>query len=500
MKAKSIVIVGGGTAGWMAANLMAKKWCDNNVEITLIESPDIGIIGVGEGSTPQLKAFFNKMDIAEYEWMPKCNATYKLGITFKDWSTKSGFEQYFHPFDSELDVHTRKKFILNCYGRRLGDNVQTLPNDFFISSYLAEQQLGPHANENFPFPVSYGYHFDSNLLGGFLRDKAISLGVKHIKGNVTDVALHLDGSIDKLSVDSIGWLSAGFFIDSTGFRSILLQQKLKVPFVSFKSNLFNDSAVILPSSSTDKLNSQTISTALKHGWAWDIPLTNRTGNGYVYSSDFCTAEEAEIELREKLNLLDSDVESRHLKMKVGRVEKHWVKNCLAVGLSQGFIEPLEATALHLVQETIENFILAWERGNFSNTNADIFNDNINQKFENVRDYIVCHYKLNSREDSEYWLQNAKNTQLSSSLADTINVWLNRGDLAQYFEEQNHSSAYNIISWHCIFSGYGIFPELNKAIKQNTKSFNMDDVHQFLSLCSLNFLDHKQQLQNLYNRS
>ncbi|PKG86244.1 tryptophan halogenase [Colwellia sp. 75C3] len=496
MQPKSIVIVGGGTAGWMAANLMAKKWRNSNIDITLVESPDIGIIGVGEGSTPQLKAFFDKMDIAEHEWMPQCNATYKLGINFKNWSTKKGFEQYFHPFDSALDLHTRKKFILNCYGRRLGDDVKTLPNDFFIAAYLAKQNLGPHANSNFPFPVNYGYHFDSHLLGKFLCDKAIELGVEHISGNVTDVALHLNGDIEKLSVDSVGWLSADFFIDSTGFRSLLLQNTLKVPFVNFKENLFNNSAVIIPSPSSNKRPPQTTSTALKNGWAWDIPLTNRTGNGYVYSSDFCSSEEAEIELREKLNLLDSDVEARHLKMKVGRVEQHWAKNCLAVGLSQGFIEPLEATALHLVQETIEHFISAWDKGNFTNTHAAAFNKNINQRFDGIRDYIVCHYKLNSRTDSEYWQQNARNTKTSGSLAEIINVWLNREDLAQYWEQSTQAKSYSVVSWHCILSGYGIFPELNQKINTQAMSVNMDEVHQFLSQCSRNFPDHTQQLNNL----
>jgi hypothetical protein len=500
MKVRSIIIVGGGTAGWMTANLMAKKWQNSHVDITLIESPDIGIIGVGEGSTPQLKAFFNKMDIAEYEWMPKCNATYKLGINFKNWSTKKGYEQYFHPFDSTLDSHTRKKFILNCYGKRLGDDVKTLPDDFFIASYLAKQGLGPHADENFPFPVSYGYHFDSNLLGKFLRDKAIELGVKHVKANVTDIALHLNGDIEKLSTDSIGWLSADFFVDCTGFKSLLLQNKLKVPFVSFKDNLFNDSAVILPSSATDRLKSQTTSTALKNGWAWEIPLTNRLGNGYVYSSDFCTDEMAEIELREKLNLLDSDVESRHLKMKVGRVEQHWAKNCLAVGLSQGFIEPLEATALHLVQETIEHFISTWEKGGFSNIYSDSFNKVINQKFDSIRDYIVCHYKLNSRTDSEYWRQNAINGELSPALADIINVWLNRGDLAVHLQQAENPSAYSIVSWHCILSGYGIFPKLSPVNKRKIKSIDMNEVHQFLLRCSLNFSTHKQQLNNLLEKN
>ena len=171
-KPVSIAIVGGGTAGWMAANLFAQKWADKNVSISLIESPDIGIIGVGEGSTPTLKRFFDIIDVAERDWMPACNATYKVNIRFKDWSPQSGIESYSHPFTSQVDTFTSRSFHVNTRTRRLGLDTHVVPEDFFINGVLAQQGKGPVTPENFPFKMEYGYHFDSALLGQFLAEKA----------------------------------------------------------------------------------------------------------------------------------------------------------------------------------------------------------------------------------------------------------------------------------------------------------------------------------------
>src|SRR5207244_3811468 len=213
---------GGGSAGWMTAMILANALMRHGIEISVLESPAVGIIGVGEGSTPWLRGFFDSLGIEESEWMPACHATYKCGITFDGWSTKPGFESYFHPFASMLDNLTMTQFVYNSHGRLNGVNLHAHPNRFFIASTLAEQHLA-----------------------------------------------------------------------------------LKTPFVSFSSNLFNDAAVAMPTPIGDDIPSQTVSTAMKNGWAWKIPLTARYGNGYVYSSSFCSADEAERELREHLGLLDS---------------------------------------------------------------------------------------------------------------------------------------------------------------------------------------------------
>lgn len=494
--AKHIVILGGGTAGWMTANLMAACWRERGFTITLIESSDIGTVGVGEGSTPQLKQFFDFLNIQESEWMPRCHATYKNGITFADWSTRPGFTEYFHPFGSEVDFKSEEAFFYNCEMRRRGVNIDAHPNRFFLASALADKKLAPLPNDNFPFKVEYGYHFDAGLLGQFLRSVALKAGVRHIDDRVVSVSKSADGDIKALKTESMQEIDGDFFVDCSGFAAVLIQQELDVPFVSFAQNLFNDRAVAIPSAQGEAINSQTISTAMKHGWAWEIPLTNRVGNGYVYSSQHCTQDAAEIELRTKLNLLDSDVEARHLKMKVGRVEKHWYKNCLAVGLSQGFIEPLEATALHLVQETVQGFIDAYELGNFSNLNEDKFNTRINAKFEGIRDYIVTHYALNTRNDTPYWQANREHTHFSDSLKQVMQCWMHGEDLKAELEQQGIDKYYTAMSWHSIFSGYGTYLPADKLRQGTAKAYqhNLQEIDDFIIRCGLNFRPHSEVLK------
>lgn len=489
---KHIVILGGGTAGWMAANLMAVKWQKLGVQISLVESPTIGTIGVGEGSTPQLKTFFDQIGVEEKEWMPACNATYKNGIRFNGWSSRQGFESYFHPFASRIDAFSAPALFYNSVHRRKGLNVDCHPDRFYLAAKLAEQHKTPIPDHNFPFPIGYGYHFDANLLGQFLANKGVAMGVKHIQGKVLNVGMQTNGDIANLQLENGREISGDIFIDCSGFRGVLIQETLKVPFVSFKENLFNDSAVAIPSPVSHPLRSQTISTTMKYGWAWDIPLTNRVGNGYVYSADYCTAEQAEVELRSKLNLLDNEVEALHLKMKVGRVEKHWHRNCLAVGLSQGFIEPLEATALHFVQETIQRFIEANETNNFSNSQQDKFNQLINQRFEGIRDYIVAHYRLSSRDDTDYWLENSGNPNISIQLKRIVNGWMAAEDITRTIQQAKLQSYYPPFSWLCILAGYGIFPnQLNDAPKGNSAhKYDLDYVDDFIQRSSLNFQDHQ----------
>ncbi len=492
---KKILIVGGGTAGWMAANLMASCWKPLGFEIGLLESPEIGIIGVGEGSTPQLKSFFDFLQIPESEWMSACNATYKTGIRFNHWSTKPGYASYFHPFNSELDVHTQSAFFYNCDVRRKSVNVYAHPDRFYVNAALAAQHRGPHPQDNFPFKMGYGYHFDSGLLGQFLRDKAKARGVNHYQAKVTRVNQQPNGDIASVSSDTGEIFAADFFIDCSGFIGLLIQKTLQVPFKKFSENLFNDSAVAMPSAQTEVIDSQTISTALKYGWAWEIPLTNRKGNGYVYSSAFCSADEAETELRKKLGLLDSDVQARHLTMNVGRVEKHWEKNCLAVGLSQGFIEPLEATALHIVQETLQGFIDAWELGGFTTVNQDKFNQRINARFEGVRDYIVAHYICNSRNDTEYWRANRQHQNVSENLSKVMQTWINGGNLPELILKLDIDRYYQAMSWYALLSGYGIFPERHQLVEGSAKAHKHDllSLDKFITACASNFPPHRQLL-------
>ena len=495
---KNIVILGGGTAGWMTANLLQKKWRHHGIQISVVESPDIGIIGVGEGSTPLLKEFFDSLEISESEWMPRCNATYKNGISFNDWSTVPGYESYFHPFPCSLDFATFGFLYKYTELRRKGVDVLAHPNRFSLMAGLTERKLAPLPSENFPFHFQYGYHFDSVLIGKFLREKAKEIGVSHIEATVEKVEQESDGSIKSLLLNTGQILSGDFFVDCSGFASILLQKTLKVPFLSFAENLFNDSAVAIPTEIETEVPAETLSTALSNGWAWKIPLTNRFGNGYVFSSKYCSPDEAETELRSHLNILESDVEARHLKMKVGRVQETWAKNCVAVGLSQGFIEPLEATALQFVYSTIEQFSQALEEGNFSEKNREEFNERMNANFEGVRDYIVLHYKTNSRSDSQYWIDNRENQKISNNLRAMIECWYAIEDTQAALTRLNIGNYYSQRSWTCLLAGVGVFPKQENLVSPDEEKAGkaMEDlkyVDDFIKGSSMNFKSHNKLL-------
>ena len=495
---KTIVILGGGTAGWMAANLLRKKWQHLGFSITVVESPDIGIIGVGEGSTPLLKDFFDSLGISESEWMPKCNATYKNGISFNNWSTVSGYEDYFHPFPCSLDFATFGLLYKYSGLRRKGLDVLAHPNRFSLMASLTEKKLAPIPSKNFPFHFQYGYHFDSVLIGKFLREKAKADGVIHIEATVENVEQNSSGDIKSLKLNNDQVLSGDFFVDCSGFSSLLLQKTLNVPFLNFSENLFNDSAIAIPTEIESEIPSETVSTALKNGWAWKIPLTNRFGNGYVYSSEYCSADQAETELRSHLGILESDVEARHLKMKVGRTQESWRNNCVAVGLSQGFIEPLEATALQFVYSTIDEFSKALEEGNFTNQYRQEFNSRMNVNFEGIRDYIVLHYKTNSRTDSQYWIDNRENQKLSGNLKEMLNCWYAIEDMEATLKRLSIENYYSQRSWTCLLAGVGIFPKeenLTAADTENSQAAEADleFVDNFIAGCSLNFEAHEKCL-------
>ncbi len=497
-------MLGGGTAGWMAANLFAHAWHGESggrrAEVTVIESPDIGIIGVGEGSTPQLKAFFDRLGIAEAAWMPRCNATYKTGIAFHGWSNRAGCGQYFHPFPTEIDVHTQHAFFDHCAARRAGVAREAHPDRFFLPARLAAERRGPRADERFPFDVSYGYHFDAHLVGAMLRDHAVSLGGRHLPVRVVSVQIGEDGNVSALIGEDGAAITGDIFVDCSGFRSLIAQEALGERFLPFAANLFNDRAVVMPTPADPAgTNAHTTATAMSAGWVWDIPLTSRTGNGYVYASRYIDDDAAETELRRHLGMLDSDVATRKLEMKVGRVERSWTANCLAVGLAQGFLEPLEATALHIVQATVEGFISAYQQGGYSAQHRDAFNRSIAARYEGVRDYIVAHYRMNQRGDDDhrgdYWRDNARNDALSESLRALMTCWFTGGDIVAEIDRQGIGGYYSPISWHCLFAGYGVFPE-DDRVRAARGGNDMARIDDFLARCALNFAPHDAMLATL----
>jgi tryptophan 6-halogenase len=496
-----IVIVGGGSAGWMTALVLARAFIERGVEITVLESPQVPIIGVGEGSTPWLRGFFDSLGIEESEWMPACHATYKCGITFSGWSTKPGFGSYFHPFASMLDNLTMSQFVHNVEARVNGASLYAHPDRFFIAARLAARRLAPKPRESFPFDIWHGYHFDATLLGRFLHKKALERGVRYKSCHVTHATLRADGAIASVATLEGEAISADLFVDCTGFAGLLIDKALRTPFVSFDSNLFNDAAVALPSPIDGPIPSETVSTALKHGWAWKIPLTSRYGNGYVYSTQFCSADAAETELRQHLGLLDVDVPARHLKMKIGRVTQHWNRNCLAIGLSGGFIEPLEATALLFIQQTAASFVEFLERGDLGEAAHEQFNRQVNEHFEGTRDYIVTHYKTNSRQDTEYWRANAANRNLSDDLKRLYSSWMTGKSIAAGVAQQVIGKGYPVFSWYSIMAGMGIFPDESdlRAPTPLEARYSMAEIDNLLDRSAVNYPDHRDALAHIAPR-
>jgi len=491
-----VVILGGGTAGWMAAMLFHHQWGSSGTKVTLIESKDIGIIGVGEGSTPQFKAFFDRIGISEAEWMPRCNATYKTGIEFAGWSDKPGYESYFHPFPTALDAHTAAQFFHHARLRRLGRDVVAHPDPWFVPTALAQQRKAPIAPANFPFQTGYGYHFDAFLVGEYLREVATGRGVERIEATIASAELADSGDIAALLAEDGRRIEADFFVDASGFRAALIEGALHEPHLDFANNLFNDSAVVIPTPvSENGPECATRSTALSAGWAWHIPLTNRSGNGYVYSSRYISPEQAEAELRAHIGV-DDKVPARHLKMRVGRIERSWVRNCLAVGLAQGFIEPLEATALHVVMATAEGFFEAVEaKGMTEDARAD-FNADIARRYEGIRDYIVCHYRAAQRRDTDYWRDATGHDHLSNSLKALFTCWFTGGDLAEEVARLQIEDCYAAISWHCLLAGYGNFPDPAKLIPPDVATVDMESIRSFVEGCASNYPSHREALAAL----
>jgi hypothetical protein len=354
--------------------------------------------------------------------------------------------------------------------------------------------MAPKPERNFPFDVWYGYHFDAVLLGQYLHRKAEERGVRYVPCHVTAVNLDPRGDVASVSTKEAGTIAADFFVDCTGFAGLIVQKALGTPFVSFAENLFNDAAVAMPTPMGASISSQTVAYAMRHGWRWKIPLTSRYGNGYVYSSAHCSADEAERELRASIGMLDDPTEARHLKMKVGRVTRHWTRNCLAVGLSQGFIEPLEATALLFIQRTVSSFIEVVEAGDMGAAAQEGYNQRINDHFEGTRDYIVTHYKTNSRKDTEYWRACSANGNLSEPLKALYGLWLSGRGIVNEVARQEIGYGYPVMSWYSIMAGMGCFPPQLRPPTAADSAFNVTEIENLVKRSAMNFRPQREVLQ------
>jgi hypothetical protein len=306
------------------------------------------------------------------------------------------------------------------------------------------------------------------------------------------------GDVAALVADDGRRFEADLFVDASGFGAVIIERALGEPHRSFADNLFNDSAVVAPTPRPEKgPDVCTRAFAKSAGWIWQIPLTNRYGNGYVYSSKYIDKDAAALELKAHLELAD-ETEVRHLNMRCGRVERSWVRNCLAIGLAQGFLEPLEATALHIVMVTIGGFVRAVETAGTGEETRAGLNRTIAERYEGIRDYLVCHYRTAVRADTDYWRAATKHDLLSDSLKGVMTAWFTGGDLAEEIALQKIGAFYNPVSWHCMLAGYGNFPAPERLTvpPADAQIVDMDQVDRFIDGCASNFPTHAEVLARL----
>ncbi|NTS76027.1 tryptophan 7-halogenase [Catenovulum sp. SM1970] len=446
---RRIIIVGGGTSGWMTAAALCNTPAFNQSKITLIESKQIGTIGVGEGSTPYLKRFMEQLGFDEISWMRACDATYKTGIKFTHWNNDKS--HYFHPFYTAIDVKAAEVFFNQANARRRGQGEQVNGDDYFVASLLARDNCLPVPVKTYPVTNEYGFHFNASKLAKLLADFSRSKGVDVIDAKVEKVNQLPSGDIDSLILDDGACHQADLFIDCTGFKGLLINQISPNQFTSFKQDLLNDSAVTISTQDiTQKVYTE--SSAMEAGWRWQIPLTSRTGYGYVYSSEHKSPEQAEQELVTSLNI-QGGVQCRHLSMKVGQQNKAWVGNVLAVGLSQSFIEPLEATALMVTQFSIESFIKAHVGQSITNEqNRNQFNAELSKLIYGVKDYILAHYLTSKRRENLYWQSVTDIDKADTRLEAILAAWSSGADFDACLNHYENELAYFRPSWYALLAG------------------------------------------------
>lgn len=432
---ESVTIVGGGTAGWLTALILDtnlnKSRGHRRVKIALIESPNIPTIGVGESTIQNLKSTLQSIGINESEFISRCNASFKMGVHFIDWSkaTSTSSSKFFHPLNSPVacgglsPAYHFRKFGPHWLGTSFGENV--LPNAKVIAA-----GKGPRAvlSSDYFWEVNYAYHLDAGLFANFMREFAVGRGVEHIKDDVLDVVLDENGAIESLQLERAKRYDVEFVVDCTGFKSLIRSKLGGDTFVSGNDRLLNDRAIPLqvPHPDPTKIEPCTRVTALGAGWVWRVPLYNRLGTGYVYSSAFRSDEEARTEflahLRASGDLPNDGAEpqTRVIKMRVGYTPQPWVKNCVAIGLSSGFVEPLEATAIYTIDAAAHRLVMNFPDKGCSPSLARAYNSTMTALVEEVFDFLQLHYVTSNREDP-YW-RAVRETKLSDWLSEKMELW------------------------------------------------------------------------------
>jgi len=448
---KNIVIVGGGSAGWMTAAALSSLVSPNAIQITLIESDQIGTIGVGEATIPDVINFNTMLGISEQDFLRATNGTFKLGIEFVNWG-KLG-ETYFHPFGTHgvdmqgIDFH-------QFWMRYRASNQDSVIEDFSLSALAAKTHkfaIPSNDPRSVLSQLRYAYHFDATAYARFLRDYAEQRGVKRVEGKVVSVGVNGEnGFIERVSLDCGEDVSGDLFFDCSGFRALLLGQTLDIDFTDWSHWLPCDTAQTVACERSGPLLPYTKSTAKKAGWQWRIPTQSRTGNGHIYSSQMMGDDEA-------IDSLIRDLDGpalgapRKIKFRTGHRTKFWEKNCIAIGLSSGFLEPLESTSLYLIQEGISKFISLFPSADMPASVQAEYNRQLGQKFEQVRDFLILHYKATERDDSPFW-DYCRTMAIPDSLTQKIELFREAGRIFRYEDE-----LFSKPSWIAVMLGQNIQP-------------------------------------------
>jgi tryptophan halogenase len=466
---RSVLIVGGGTAGWMTATYLQAAFGDR-VSVTLVESDRVGTIGVGEATYSTVRHFFNYLGLDETDWMPHCSASYKLAIRFENWRRPG--HHFYHPFERP---RAADGFMLTDWWMKEKPTPGAFDEDIFLTTHLCEAQRAPRTADGQLFVAGldgplgrtsadearaqypYAYHFDAALLAQFLKDFGIKRGVHHVVDDVVSVGRDERGWVDHVQTREHGDLKADLYIDCTGFRGLLINQTLGERFISFEDVLPNNRAVALRVPREDRLvgvNPYTTATAMDSGWIWTIPLYGRNGTGYVYSDQFCEPEEAERTLRAFAAPDREDLAANHIRMRIGRNERSWVGNCVAIGLASGFVEPLESTGIFIIQHGIEQLVKHFPEHSFDPALADRYNARVGHVIDGVKEFLVLHYRCAARNDTPYWKE-ARIRQVPDGLAERLEA------AASYLIDESaiypHFHGFETYSWQTMMLGLGLEP-------------------------------------------
>jgi tryptophan halogenase len=448
---KRVVIVGGGTAGWMTAISFARLGQGAALSIELIESEEIGTVGVGEATIPPICDFNRQMQIDENAFMRATQASFKLGIEFVDWYDKGS--SYIHPF-GYYGVQMHGIYFHHFWLRHWMQGGTMEPGAFnmHIQACHAGRYGRMLPGDRLPLPeMAYAYHFDAGLYARFLRGLSEGLGVKRHEGKVVHVQQNGEsGFIESVKLEDGRVVEGDLFIDCSGFRGLLIEQTLQAGYEDWSHWLPCDRAMAVPCERVAATTPYTRSTSYEAGWQWRIPLQHRTGNGYVYCSQFLSDDEAASRLLSRLDG-KAQADPRPLRFVAGRRKVVWKKNCVAVGLASGFLEPLESTSIHLIQSMVARLLFMMPGGEFDQATIDKFNTLARQELEDIRDFLILHYTATVRDDTPFW-RHCRAIRKPDSLQQrwemyerTGNIIIAGGDL---FKEP---------SWFALFQGQGLKP-------------------------------------------